>query len=55
MSESLWTVPLVLTLVVMLALGIFRAAEPREGHDGAPPHPDAPSVPVGSLGRDGNG
>jgi len=29
MSESLWTLPLVLVLVIMLALGIFQAAQPR--------------------------
>jgi len=29
MPESLWTLPLVLILVIMLALGIFRAAQPR--------------------------
>jgi hypothetical protein len=30
MYESLWTLPLAMILIVMLAVGIFRAMQPRK-------------------------
>jgi len=37
MIESLWIVPLVLIVVVMLALGIFWVAEPRRSREDPQP------------------
>jgi len=37
MIESLWIVPLVLIIVVMLALGIFWVAEPRRSREDPQP------------------